>query len=67
MVTIETDPTNNTMTSNGVTTNFTRDGSFTLDSQGNLLTSNGQRVYGYANGNASISYFTIRIHRIQLL
>jgi flagellar hook protein FlgE len=56
--TIETDPTNHTLNSNGVSTNYTRDGSFNLDSQGNLLTSTGERVYGYANDNAPITYST---------
>ncbi|AWI03714.1 flagellar hook-basal body complex protein [Clostridium drakei] len=44
------------MSSNGVTTSFTRDGSFTLDTQGSLLTSDGLRVYGYANSNVTIDY-----------
>ncbi|NEZ45896.1 flagellar hook-basal body complex protein [Clostridium niameyense] len=35
---------------------FTRDGSFTLDSKGNLLTSDGLRVLGYQNTNAGITY-----------
>lgn len=47
-----------TMTPTGVTSSFTRDGSFTLDSQGNLLTSDGLRVYGYQNTNAPITYST---------
>jgi flagellar hook protein FlgE len=47
-----------TITPTGVTPNFTRDGSFSLDSQGNLLTSNGLRVYGYQNTNAPITYST---------
>ncbi|MFL0246772.1 flagellar hook-basal body complex protein [Candidatus Clostridium stratigraminis] len=33
---------------NGMNISYTRDGSFTLDSQGNLLTSDGYRVMGYA-------------------
>lgn len=33
---------------NGMTLNYTRDGSFTLDSSGNLLTTEGNRVMGYA-------------------
>jgi flagellar hook protein FlgE len=45
-----------TMTANGVTPSFTRDGSFTLDTQGSLLTSDGLRVYGYANSNVVINY-----------
>lgn len=39
-----------------LSTSFTRDGSFTLDSQGNLLTSDGYRVLGYTVGNAAITY-----------
>lgn len=35
---------------------FTRDGSFTLDSQGNLLTSDGYRVLGYQVGEAVVTY-----------
>lgn len=54
--TIEVEPTEHALTSNEVQTGFTRDGSFTLDSQGNLLTSDGLRVYGYANSNATITY-----------
>lgn len=45
-----------TMSAQGVTTNFTRDGSFTLDTQGSLLTSDGLRVYGYANSAVNIDY-----------
>lgn len=44
---------------NGMTVQFTRDGSFTLDDEGNLLTSDGNRVLGYAiknTNNTSISY-----------
>lgn len=44
------------MAATGVTTSFTRDGSFTLDTQGSLLTSDGLRVYGYPNTNAAITY-----------
>jgi flagellar hook protein FlgE len=48
---------------------FTRDGSFTLDSEGNLLTSDGYRVLGYSvsgmgmpdeEGNADVSESSIR-------
>ncbi len=46
------DPTQETQLS----TMFTRDGSLTLDSQGNLLTSDGNRVLGYTVGAGSISY-----------
>lgn len=35
---------------------YTRDGSFILDTQGNLLTSDGYRVLGYEVGNAKIKY-----------
>lgn len=37
---------------------YTRDGAFTLDSQGNLLTSDGYRVLGYAISGADIVYST---------
>lgn len=50
------DPATHLMAPNGVTVNFTRDGSFTLDPQGSLLTSDGLRVYGYANDNVAIDY-----------
>jgi flagellar hook protein FlgE len=36
-----------TLSSSGATLMYTRDGSFTLDSQGNLLTADGYRVMGY--------------------
>ncbi|NMM61448.1 flagellar hook-basal body complex protein [Clostridium sp. P21] len=51
-----TDDENHTMAGTGVTANFTRDGSFTRDTQGSLLTSDGLRVYGYANENVVINY-----------
>lgn len=35
---------------------YTRDGSFTLDSKGSLLTSDGYRVLGYTVGDAEIDY-----------
>lgn len=45
---------------NGMNLNYTRDGSFTLDSNGNLLTSDGYRVMGYAatvnGGDSSVKY-----------
>jgi flagellar hook protein FlgE len=44
---------------NGMAIQYTRDGSFTLDEQGNLLTSDGNRVLGYAISSTaatSISY-----------
>jgi fagellar hook-basal body proteins len=53
---VQSDLEAHTMAPNGVTTSFTRDGSFTLDTQGSLLTSDGLRVYGYANDNVEISY-----------
>ena len=41
--------TDNTITTtNGTETMYTRDGALTLDSQGNLLTSDGNRVLGYS-------------------
>lgn len=52
----QADPATHLMTPNGVTTSYTRDGSFTLDTQGSLLTSDGLRVYGYANDNVTIDY-----------
>ncbi|WPC40994.1 flagellar hook-basal body complex protein [Clostridium sp. JS66] len=51
-----TDDANHAMSGTGVTASFTRDGSFTLDTQGSLLTSDGLRVYGYANNNVTINY-----------
>lgn len=51
-----TDDANHAMSTNGITTSFTRDGSFTLDTQGSLLTSDGLRVYGYANTDVQIDY-----------
>jgi len=45
---------------NGMGVLYTRDGSFTLDSAGNLLTSDGNRVLGYAltvkGGQESVNY-----------
>ncbi|MDS1002856.1 flagellar hook-basal body complex protein [Clostridium sporogenes] len=35
---------------------FTRDGTFSLDSKGNLLTGDGLRIFGYENTNAQIKY-----------
>lgn len=40
------------------TINYTRDGSFTLDDQGQLLTSDGYRVLGYLPENATADYKT---------
>ena len=42
----------------GASTYFTRDGSFTLDEFGQLLTSDGYRVMGYQIGNSTIDYTT---------
>jgi flagellar hook protein FlgE len=38
----------NIISANGMEISFTRDGSFTLDHEGNLLTSDGGRILGYA-------------------
>lgn len=38
----------NIISANGMEISFTRDGSFTLDNEGNLLTSDGGRILGYA-------------------
>lgn len=54
--TITANATTHSMAPVGVTTSFTRDGAFTLDTQGSLLTSDGLRVYGYANNNVEIDY-----------
>lgn len=67
--TITVTPAEHAISTNGVQSGFTRDGSFTLDSQGNLLTSDGLRVYGYANNNAKITYSTDDVkkaHTIEL-
>jgi len=53
---VQADPATHAMSPNGVTTSFTRDGAFTLDTQGSLLTSDGLKVYGYANDNVTIDY-----------
>lgn len=58
---INVDENNHTITSsNGFSISYTRDGSFTLDSKGNLLNSNGYRIMGYAlkeknNSSSSVS------------
>lgn len=39
------------LSSSGASINYTRDGSFTLDNEGNLLTTNGYRVLGYSLTN----------------
>ncbi|SNV80833.1 flagellar hook-basal body complex protein [Clostridium cochlearium] len=41
-----------------LTVNYTRDGSFTLDDQGQLLTSDGYRVLGYLPEDATADYKT---------
>ncbi|AKC63452.1 TPA: flagellar hook-basal body complex protein [Clostridium botulinum] len=54
---IAVDSTTHEMTANkNMEIMFTRDGSFSLDSQGNLLTGDGLRVFGYENTSAKISY-----------
>lgn len=45
---ISVDSSTHTMSGGGLSVSFTRDGSFTLDNAGNLLTSDGYRVMGYA-------------------
>lgn len=45
---VDGDAESNTITGGTMSTNFTRDGSFILDYDGNLLTSDGLRVMGYA-------------------
>lgn len=45
---VSVDPTEHTMDAEGFQINYTRDGAFTLDREGNLLTSDGYRVMGYA-------------------
>lgn len=47
-VTIDTTNFDSITGTNGMNLSYSRDGSFTLDSQGNLLTSDGYRVMGYA-------------------
>lgn len=44
---ISVDPANHTMSGSNFEISYTRDGAFTLDYQGNLLTSDGYRVMGY--------------------
>lgn len=39
---------------NGVSTMYTRAGNFTVDTQGNLVTVNGERVMGWNQGNSSV-------------
>lgn len=41
----------NSLTQSGVQLSYTRDGSFSLDSEGNLVTSDGHRVMGYPLSN----------------
>lgn len=45
---ITVNPAQHTMSGGNMEINFTRDGAFALDNQGNLLTSDGYRVLGYA-------------------
>lgn len=53
---ITVDSKNNTISkANDMDVNFTRDGAFTLDNDGNLLTSDGYRVLGYSI-NSNLSY-----------
>lgn len=53
---------NNTVDkTNDLSINFTRDGSFTLDDQGQLLTSDGYRVLGYEIDGAKIENGEIKI------
>lgn len=40
-----------TLSASGASINYTRDGSFTLDNEGNLLTTDGYRVLGYSLTN----------------
>lgn len=54
----QSDPSTHLITPNSVNVSYTRDGSFGLDSQGNLHTASGLRVYGYPNSNATITYST---------
>lgn len=53
---------------NGMTISYTRDGSFTLDSSGNLLTSDGYRVMGYPaivnGGEYSVKYENGRLESV---
>ncbi|MCM8710977.1 flagellar hook-basal body complex protein [Clostridium sp. SYSU_GA19001] len=53
---------------NGMNISYTRDGSFTLDTDGNLITSDGYRVMGYAvkaNGSEeSVKYVNGRVDSI---
>lgn len=56
---------------NGMTISYTRDGSFTLDSSGNLLTSDGYRVMGYAakvnGGEDSVKYVNGRLDSVNFV
>lgn len=45
---IDVDSVNHTMRGGNLEVSFTRDGSFTLDHEGNLLTSDGYRIMGYS-------------------
>lgn len=48
--------TNGVLGGGNIDPSYTRDGSFFLDTQGNLLTVDGHRVMGYQVGNATINY-----------
>lgn len=56
---------------NGMGINYTRDGSFTLDREGNLLTSDGYRVLGYASnvsgGESSVKYKDGRLDSVNFV
>lgn len=56
---------------NGMSISFTRDGSFTLDKSGNLLTSDGYRVLGYAmgvnGGESSVKYKDGRLESVNFV
>ncbi|MHC6179378.1 flagellar hook-basal body complex protein [Clostridium sp. JNZ X4-2] len=48
--------TDNVLEGGSIDTGYTRDGAFSLDTQGNLLTADGHRVMGYQVGDAVINY-----------
>jgi flagellar hook protein FlgE len=56
---------------NGMGISYTRDGSFTLDREGNLLTSDGYRVMGYASivngGESSVKYKDGRLDSVNFV
>ncbi len=57
--------------SNGMGISYSRDGSFTLDKNGNLLTSDGSRVLGYAisvnGGESSVKYVNGRLDSVNFV